>query len=140
MDSQYVTMLFAVWDDNTRRLEVANAGSVQPLIARGKSVETIGVEGFPLGLFPNATYDGMTLTLEPGDIVAFFSDGITDAEDQQQDMFGSERLAEVIARQPRTASAQTVMNSILKSVEQFQNGVEHFDDETIVVMRATSSK
>lgn len=136
LDSQYVTMLFAVWDDATRTVEIANAGSVQPLLVRGKSVETVGIEGFPLGLFPNVTYEGLTLTLGGGDLVAFFSDGITDAENDEGDMFGSERLAEIIAKQARTATAQTVMNNILKSVETFQHGVEHFDDETIVVLRA----
>jgi sigma-B regulation protein RsbU (phosphoserine phosphatase) len=136
LDSQYVTMLFALWDDATRSLVIANAGSVQPLFARGKSVETVSVEGFPLGLFPNATYDELTLTLAPGDVVAFFSDGITDAENGDGDMFGSERLAEVVAKQVRNATAQSIMNNILKYVETFQGGVEHFDDETIVVMQA----
>jgi sigma-B regulation protein RsbU (phosphoserine phosphatase) len=140
LDSQYVTMLFAVWDDAKRTLEIANAGSVQPLFSHGKTVETICVEGFPLGLFPNATYEGLTLKLEPGDSISFFSDGITDAENEAQEMFGSDRLAEVIRKEGRNASANTIMNSILKSVETFQSGVEHFDDETIVVMRALPRK
>ena len=140
LDSQYVTMLFALWDDATRTLEIANAGSVQPLFAHDKIVETVSVEGFPLGLFPNATYEGLTLSLKPGDSVAFFSDGITDAENEHGEMFGSERLAKVVLNQSRSGSAQSIMNSILKSVETFQSGVEHFDDETIVVVRALPEK
>lgn len=140
LDSQYVTMLFALWDDATRTIEIANAGSVQPLIARGKAVETVSVEGFPLGLFPNVTYEGLTLKLNPGDSISFFSDGITDAENDRGDMFGSERLAEVITKQGRSATAQSMMNNILKAVEVFQSGVEHFDDETIVIMRALPDK
>jgi sigma-B regulation protein RsbU (phosphoserine phosphatase) len=164
LDSQYVTMLMAVWDDSNQTLQIANAGSVQPLFvstvqnptipttqAPGKprsksaqtaalesiiSVRTIQAEGFPLGLFPNAEYEEFTLSTQPGDLIVFFSDGIVDAQNATGDMFGDERLAAVLQAQPQPPTAATTAEAILDSVAAFQSGTAHFDDETVVVLRA----
>jgi sigma-B regulation protein RsbU (phosphoserine phosphatase) len=142
--SQYVTMLIAVWDDSTRTLEIANAGSVQPLFVTADTtsltnaidVRTIKVEGFPLGLFPNVTYEETTLSTRPGDMIVFFSDGIVDANDPKGQMFGSERLSTLLQHHPTaTTSAETAVEAILDAVSLFQGGTEHFDDETVVVLR-----
>lgn len=143
--SQYVTMLIAVWDDKTQALEIANAGSVQPLFVTADTtsmtnaieVRTIRIEGFPLGLFPNVTYEATTVTTRPGDLVVFFSDGIVDANDSKAEMFGSERLCTLLAHHPTaTQSAEEAVTAILDAVALFQGGTEHFDDETVVVLRA----
>ena len=142
--SQYVTMLIAVWDDERRTLEVANAGSVQPLAITAETpsltdalhVQDIKVEGFPLGLFPNVTYESTTLTLVPGDLVVFFSDGIVDAHDSHDDLYGSDRLCTLLQHHPTaTQSAPATVTAILEAVSLFQAGTEHFDDETVVVLR-----
>ena len=78
VDAQYVTMVYAVWNDLDQTLEIANAGAVQPLILRSGEVETIAAEGFPLGLFPDVTYEQFTLSTRPGDAVIFFSDGLAE--------------------------------------------------------------
>ena len=165
LDSQYVTMLMAVWNDDFRTLQIANAGSVQPLYvtnlngpaltdqtrrpgelapvgpdcvapAEGFTVSTISVEGFPLGLFPNAQYDELTLETKPGDVLVFFSDGIVDAENAQGEMFGTERLTAVLREHPSAChSAQATVDAIIGAVNAFQSGTAHFDDETLVVLR-----
>ena len=138
-------MLIAVWDDSNQTLEIANAGSVQPLfvtasgasLANAIDVKTIEAEGFPLGLFPNAEYEAFTLATQPGDLIVFFSDGIVDAENSRGEMFGTERLATLLQRHPTaTQSAQATVDAILEAVNLFQSGTEHFDDETVVVLRA----
>jgi sigma-B regulation protein RsbU (phosphoserine phosphatase) len=150
LDSQYVTMLIALWDDTARTLCIANAGSVQPLLvtARGADgsvpsltnaieVSTISVEGFPLGLFPHATYEEKAVHLAPGDLVVFFSDGITDAINARGEDFGSDRLTTLLEQHPTAAtSAQATVEAILEAITTHQSGAEHFDDETIVVLRA----
>jgi sigma-B regulation protein RsbU (phosphoserine phosphatase) len=135
-------MLMAVWDDSNQTVKIANAGSVQPLfvaanpsVANAPSVRTIKAEGFPLGLFPNAEYEEFTLSTQPGDLIVFFSDGILDAENATGDMFGSDRLNDVLQARPHPTAATTV-EAILKAVSDFQSGTEHFDDETVVVLRA----
>jgi sigma-B regulation protein RsbU (phosphoserine phosphatase) len=157
LDSQYVTMLMAVWHDETRTLQIANAGSVQPLYVTnlrpdattsngkrnagsipddGFSVTTIQAEGFPLGLFPNAEYEELTIAAKPGDVLVFFSDGIVDAENADGEMFGTERLTAVLREHPSACnSAQATVDAILAAVSTFQAGTAHFDDETLVVLR-----
>ena len=152
LDSQYVTMLVALWDDRTRTLRIANAGSVQPMIVsrtppgtdhskamlNALEVRTIQAEGFPLGLFPVAEYEETILTLTPGDLVLFFSDGIPDAINGHGEQFGTDRLSTLLQHHPTaTSSAQEAVNAILEAVRTHQSGTEHYDDETIVVLRAT---
>lgn len=142
LDSQYVTMLIALWDDSNQTIQVANAGSVQPLFVSVNStssrtsvdVKTIQAEGFPLGLFPDVEYEEFTLSTRPGDLVVFFSDGIPDAENAHGDMFGTERLAKVL-KSLRMPTANSTADAILDAVTKFQSGTEHFDDETVVVLR-----
>ena len=141
LDSQYVTMLMAVWDDNNQTLQIANAGSVQPLFVAANpdqtqppTVRTIQAEGFPLGLFPNAQYEEFTLSTQPGDLIVFFSDGIPDAINSTDDMFGDERLKNLLEAQ-RNPTAQSTVDAILRAVTDFQAGTAHFDDETAIVLR-----
>jgi sigma-B regulation protein RsbU (phosphoserine phosphatase) len=144
LDAQYVTMLTALWDDSNRTLTVANAGSVQPLLVKrgatdltdALSVETLQVEGFPLGLFPHLSYDETCLKLGSGDMVLFFSDGIVDAVNSRREQFGSERLTMLLRQHPTAAlSAQEAVNAILEAVTVHQAGTDHFDDETIIALR-----
>jgi phosphoserine phosphatase RsbU/P len=142
LDSQYVTMLMAIWDDSNQTLQIANAGSVQPLfvaantdVTKPPAVRTIQAEGFPLGLFPNAEYEEFTLSTRPGDLIVFFSDGIVDAVNATGDMFGDERLTHLLESQHQP-TAQSTVDAILQAVTDFQDGTAHFDDETIVVLRA----
>jgi phosphoserine phosphatase RsbU/P len=134
LDSQYVTMLFALWDDDARTLTVANSGAVQPIICRGGTSTTVRVEGFPLGMFPEAAYDEQVIATEPGDAIVFVSDGILDAENMQGEMYGEERLANVLCGH-RDRPAGEIAETILQDVTRFQAGKERFDDETIIVLR-----
>ncbi len=150
LDAQYVTMLAALWDDATSTLYLANAGSVQPLLVRrGRAgtkksltdaldVTTISVEGFPLGLFPHASYDELSIKMDAGDMVVLFSDGITDAVNSSGEQFGNDHLCALLQHHPTAAqSAKGAVDAVLEAVETHQAGAEHFDDETIIVLRAT---
>lgn len=134
LDSQYVVMLFSVWNDDNRTLQIANAGATQPLICRGGEVETIKAEGFPLGLFPNVEYEEFSIATQPGDSLIFFSDGITDAQNDAEEMFGDERLKAVVKKNQQK-SASKIADAILAEVGKFQHGRERFDDETVVVLK-----
>ena len=141
LDAQYVTMLMALWDDNNQTLQIANAGSVQPVFVTNTTgdpadriVKTIAAEGFPLGLFPGAVYEQFTFSTQPGDMIVFFSDGIVDAENSDHEMFGTDRLNHVLQNQAST-TAETTVDAVLGAVTEFQAGTEHFDDETVVVLR-----
>src|SRR5271155_900944 len=134
MDAQYVTMLFAVWNDEKQTLQIANAGAVQPLFCRAGQVETVQAEGFPLGMFKNVTYEEFTLSTRPGDAIIFFSDGIVDAVNEHEEMFGTERLIELIGREVKN-TAEGMVDAIYQELAAFQGGMDRFDDETVVVLK-----
>ena len=132
--AQYVAMLYAVWNDRERILQIANAGAVQPLFCRNGRVETLRVEGFPLGMFASVAYEELSVAAEPGDTLVFFSDGLVDAENPSGEMFGSERLiATLLANQELSASQ--IADAITDAVAEFKEGRDRFDDETVVVLR-----
>jgi len=134
LESQYVTMLFAIWNDETRTLQVANSGAVQPVFCRSGQSSSVLTEGFPLGLFPNVAYDEFTETVTTGDAIVFVSDGILDAQNTHEEMYGTERLGQVLCGHGGRPAAE-IAEAILADVTRFQDGQERFDDETIIVLR-----
>jgi sigma-B regulation protein RsbU (phosphoserine phosphatase) len=115
-------------------MQIANGGSVQPLFCRGEEIETIRAEGFPLGMFPNATWEEFSIATQPGDSVIFFSDGIVDAQNAAGEMFGNDRLIETVKKHHHK-SASKLAECILTEVGRFQGKRDRFDDETVVVLR-----
>jgi sigma-B regulation protein RsbU (phosphoserine phosphatase) len=134
LESQYVTMLFALWNDESRTLQVSNSGAVQPVYCRADVSSTVRAEGFPLGMFANVSYEELTVATEPGDVIIFISDGISDAENAQSEMYGQERLSNLLCSR-REQSAQEIADAILADVSRFQGEQERFDDETIIVLK-----
>ncbi len=134
LESQYVTMLFAVWNDENRTLTVANSGAVQPVFCRAGQSVTVKAEGFPLGLFPDVTYEELNVATQPGDAIVFVSDGILDAENEKEEMYGEERLAGLLCAN-RDLPALEIADAILEDVARFQGAKDRFDDETIIVLR-----
>ena len=134
LESQYVTLLFALWNDETRTLTVANSGAVQPIFCRQGQSNTMRAEGFPLGLFPDVVYDEIRLEAQPGDAIIFVSDGILDAENDQGAMYGEERLSHLLCASRDNPPAE-IADAILADVARFQGAHDRFDDETIIVLR-----
>jgi phosphoserine phosphatase RsbU/P len=134
LDAQYVVMLYALWNDDNRTVQIANAGASQPLFCRNGEVDFVHAEGFPLGMFPNVTYEEFSLSTQPGDSLIFFSDGITDAQNMDNEMFGDDRLKAVVKKYFQKPAAK-IADAILAEVGKFQGEREHFDDETVVVLK-----
>jgi phosphoserine phosphatase RsbU/P len=134
LDSQYVTMLFALWNDEERTLRVANSGAVQPILCRDGQSMVIKAEGFPLGMFPDVSYDEIVVATQPGDAIVFVSDGILDADNAKGEMYGESRLTDMLCGH-RERTAAEIAEAILQDVSRFQEGKERFDDETIIVLR-----
>jgi sigma-B regulation protein RsbU (phosphoserine phosphatase) len=134
LDSQYVTMLFALWDDENQTLTVANSGAVQPVFCRSGESVVVQAEGFPLGLFPDASYEEFNVAAQPGDAIVFVSDGILDAENEKEEMYGQERLSNLLCAH-RDQPALAIADAILEDVARFQGAKDRFDDETIIVLR-----
>jgi len=96
------------------------------------------LEGVPLGLFPEAKYDEMTVDLRPGDVVLFASDGILESENAGQEEFGSERLTSLLSAISPGDSAQRITELVLAATDGHSGaGIAPHDDRTLVVLRVT---
>ena len=133
LDSQYVTLLFALWDDENKTLQVENSGAIQPIFCRSGQSVTVHAEGFPLGLFPNVNYEELNVATQPGDVILFVSDGILDAENAEGEMYGQDQLAGLLCAL-RGKPAEEIADTILADVTRFQGDYDRFDDETIIVL------
>jgi sigma-B regulation protein RsbU (phosphoserine phosphatase) len=134
IDGQFVSLIYAVWDDERRSLQVANSGLPRPLFVHDGKIEVIEATGLPLGLFDDAEYDEFTFNAKPGDMFVFFSDGILDARNRAGDMFGLTRMEEIITG-CASISADCVVKSLFKAAAEHSGGEEAFDDETVVAIK-----
>jgi phosphoserine phosphatase RsbU/P len=134
IDGQFVSLIYALWDERQSTLQVSNSGLPRPIYCQGGKPEVIDATGLPLGLFDDATYDEFTFRLKPGDLFVFFSDGILDARNPAGELFGRER-AERVASRCWEMSAQEVVNSLFDAVNEHTAGEETFDDQTVVAIR-----
>jgi sigma-B regulation protein RsbU (phosphoserine phosphatase) len=134
IDGQFVSLIYAVWDDERQTLQVANSGLPRPLYWHDDKIEIIEATGLPLGLFDDADYDEFTFNAKPGDKFVFFSDGILDARNEAGELFGRSRVEQIVANSDGV-SAEDLVNSLFDAVAEHASGVETFDDQTVVVIK-----
>jgi phosphoserine phosphatase RsbU/P len=134
IEAQFVSIIYAVWDDEHRTLTVANSGLPRPVYVHSGKLEVIEATGLPLGLFDEADYEEFKFRMKPGEMFVFFSDGILDARNRKGDLFGRGR-AERIISECADKSAACVVDSLFKAAADHSAGVETFDDQTVVAIR-----
>ena len=133
IEAQFVSLIYAVWDDENRTLLVANSGLPRPVYVHDGKNEVIEATGLPLGLFDDADYDEFQFKMKPGDMFVFFSDGILDARNRRGELFGRGRVEKIIA-ECGGGSADCVVDSLFKAAAEHSAGVETFDDQTVVAI------
>jgi sigma-B regulation protein RsbU (phosphoserine phosphatase) len=134
IEAQFVSIIFAVWDDERRTLLVANSGLPRPILVHGGKNQVIEATGLPLGLFDDANYDELRFKMKPGDMFVFFSDGILDARNHAGELFGRGRV-EALVTKCAGRSVDCVVDTIFKAVAEHSAGVEPFDDQTVVAIK-----
>jgi serine phosphatase RsbU (regulator of sigma subunit) len=131
---RYATVFFGILDEEGR-LEFINAGHPSPfLIRRGVAEEAFTEGSYPVGLVPEAEYTAACLKLEPGDTLVLFSDGVTEAMDPDEQLFGVPRLKQVLTGQMECPLEQ-LQKCVLESVENFARGAHQADDLTLLIVR-----
>ena len=134
IEAQFVSLIYAVWDDEHRTLLVANSGLPRPVLVHEGKNSIIEATGLPLGLFDDASYDEFRFKMKPGDMFVFFSDGILDARNRQGELFGRGRVEKIIA-ECADQSADSVVASLFQAVAEHSAGVETFDDQTVLAIK-----
>jgi sigma-B regulation protein RsbU (phosphoserine phosphatase) len=133
--SLFSSLFFGVLDTEGRVLEYVNAGHHYPFcVRRGGEVVDLGTGGTLLGLMEGAGYERGTIELERGDLLVFYTDGVTDRTDLAGEGYGVERLKEA-ARGQGADSARLALYSLLGDVQGFSAGTPANDDATLVVVR-----
>jgi len=138
IEAQYICLLYAVWDDQRRTLQIANSGIPRPIYVHDGKTEIVEATGLPLGLFDEADHDELTFKTKPGDLFVFFSDGILDARNKAGDMFGRSGVERVIAS-CTDQSPDCVVNSLFTAVAEHAAGEDTFDDQTVLAIRVKGS-
>ncbi len=130
----------AVFDADARAVTLANAGMIAPMLLRCRSDGTggcqfIDVGGLPIGTRLRGTYRDVTVPLEPGDTLLFLSDGIVEAHNGAGELFGFERLEQVVATLTPDMEVDAIVQRILGTVLNFVGKAEPHDDITIIATR-----
>lgn len=137
--SRFVSVLVAVLDVSSRTLEFVNAGQSRPLLVKNNQISVLKTEGvrFPLGVIKTPQYQQQMLSLSPGDILLIYTDGVTDAIDSNEEMFGNERLEILLAKLVRqNLCARGMVQEIKDEILRFSGTAQQNDDITLVVIKA----
>jgi len=131
---RYATMFFGILDIDGH-LEFINAGHPSPILVRKDVAEEAFTEGsFPVGLVPEAEFTTASLQLQPEDTLVLFSDGVTEAMDPEEELYGVARLRGVLLGKA-DLPLEEIQKIVLESVENFARGERQADDLTLLVVR-----
>lgn len=133
--SMFVTLFLCVFDPRTGRMSYVNAGHNPPLILRsGGAIEQLRITGdIALAILPGHDYQSCDETLRPGDLMLFYTDGVTEACDPEKEEFGEERLVEELHRNLDTPTWM-VPRALSNAIRTFENGAEQADDLTVIAL------
>jgi len=137
--NRFITLFFAVLNPESEEMTYCNAGHNSPLlIRRDGSFERLNPQGTVLGMLPEIGYSHATCPFGPGDVLAIFSDGVSEAENAAEEEYGDERLAQWLVAN-RTSKATDLVAGILTEVDRFTDGAPAGDDVTVLVARFLDS-
>jgi len=134
-DDRFITFCYLALDPATGRVLYANAGHNRPLLYRSSGeMVVLQVSGIPLGIFADSRYEPFEFDIREGDVLLLYSDGITECANPQGDLFGEERLQQLLSRSVLD-SAEQIKENVFAALEGFRQGGEELDDMTLVVMK-----
>ncbi|MFZ0273878.1 MAG: SpoIIE family protein phosphatase [Acidobacteriaceae bacterium] len=132
--NRYATFFFAAYDPKTHRLECVNAGHNPPVLLRKGEVIRLEAGGPVVGLLPFAPYTEQALTLEPGDLLLLYTDGISEAMTHDDEEWGEDRMMEA-ASAVRSKDAGQVLRALFAACDKFTAGAPQHDDMTMLILK-----
>jgi serine phosphatase RsbU (regulator of sigma subunit) len=134
----FVTLFYAVLNTRWKRLRYVNAGHNPPMVFRKSSDEAIFLraKGIALGVAHEIDLEELSIDLASGDILVMYTDGITEAINEQEEAFGVERLIQVILTH-RDLSSQAIIDQVQHEVISFAGSQPQFDDITLMILKLT---
>lgn len=137
----FVTVWLGILEISTGKLTAANAGHEYPAICRcgGRYELFKDKHGFVIGGMPGLSYTEYEIKLEPGDAIYQYTDGVTEATDDKNNQFGTDRMLEALNREPDAASKELLAN-VQAAIEDFTLEADQFDDITMLSFRYHGTK
>jgi len=144
-DASYATLFFADYDDSTRKLRYANCGHLPPLLLRAGAsaqretpkAEWLNSTCTVMGLFEAWHCEIAEVQLAPGDMLVLYTDGVTEAENADEEEFGASRLQDTLASHSHLP-VESLLQTVVAAVQQFASGSDQQDDITLVIARCRS--
>jgi sigma-B regulation protein RsbU (phosphoserine phosphatase) len=138
--NQFVTVFYGILDPDTGRLDYCSAGHCPPYLVRdcqstpgSADIQELVGQGVPLGMFSRESWPVQCVQLDPGDVLVVYTDGITEARNNQKAFFGEERLMETLLAH-RADQGQQIECAIMEAVDKFMDGSIRSDDITLAVV------
>jgi sigma-B regulation protein RsbU (phosphoserine phosphatase) len=131
---KFVTLVYAVLDAAHNALRYTNGGHNPPVCATAEGVRTLTTGGTLLGIVEGMTFEEEIVPIAPGDVIVFYSDGISESMNEQQELFGDDRLAQLIGEH-RSLPVDRLKEEIFSAVRQHQGNAPQADDMTLVIIR-----
>jgi phosphoserine phosphatase RsbU/P len=138
--SWFITMTLALFDTENGTVKFCRAGHMPLLIANNGSVESVKTQGIGLGLEKGEVFERTLvedeIKIKPGQVYAFFSDGITEAMNEDDELFGENNLIEILRGKSTNSSAE-IMENVWSEVKKFKGKAKPNDDMTMVIVKVT---
>ena len=131
---KYATFCFGLYDDNNGVFTYTNAGHLPPMLVRRGIACPLEVNGMVVGAFPFSQYDESSIQLESGDLLVCYTDGITEPENEYGEMFGEERLIELVTRNVDHDEGR-IIRTVMEAVNEWTGAPELSDDMTLLLAR-----
>jgi sigma-B regulation protein RsbU (phosphoserine phosphatase) len=130
----FASFFCAIYDDRNGRLSYTNAGHLPPILVRDGVATRLEVNGTVMGFFPEAPYGQNILDLQPGDLLAAFTDGITESENADGEEFGPGRLAQLLVENA-TQSLDSIIQTANLEFRKWAFDIDNLDDATMLLAR-----
>ena len=137
--TQYIALVYAVYEPDTKRLTFSNSGLPYPICAHGdgSGVGFLDVSGIPLGLLPDSKYEEHVIEIQEGDLIVLYTDGIAERRDPEGEEFGLKRLSELVLEN-RDKTPDEVIKAMTDTLDRYSGGSPAHDDQTLLVMKMTA--
>jgi sigma-B regulation protein RsbU (phosphoserine phosphatase) len=133
---KYATFYFGVYDETTGLLTYTNAGHLPPILLRDGEPRLLDVNGMVVGAFPFAQWGESRLEMKSGDLLVCYTDGVTEPENEYGEMFGEQRLMELLVKHS-DRDTDEIVAAVSDSVRQWTGSPDLQDDMTLLVARRT---
>jgi serine phosphatase RsbU (regulator of sigma subunit) len=131
----YLTLFLGILDVHRGQLTYVNAGHNPQFVLKARGgINPLSSTGLPIALLPGKGYRGSTIEIAPGDLLFFYTDGLVETENERGDMFGAERLQELLSAE-HEQGIDTVLQRVEQAVRTFRGNAEPFDDATMMALR-----